>query len=342
MAGETQTQETTTNFDDYAKARGAGKENIQQSGESLEDLNKARERQRDDKGRFASENKEAGEKGNVGPTGDTGDAGDTGDNMGWVKKRVERERKKLKAKDQEIAQLKAQLAEGKSPETGEQTQTNDGVKAEAPKEPNRDDFEVYDAYIDAMVDYWEAEELYQENLNAGVSQQTDEKQEAKADAKEEVDEQKADEKAEVLDQPSDYDDLLEILDEHPESDNFYDDFRIAVDEGKIPLPESVIDWLLINEDKAANVVRAFIEKPRTARNVARQVGARQEQTLNRIASGYEPGQADSGGATPPSLNDIRGASRAPDRALEDVNDFSDYKSRRKEQGKLDNAPFGWN
>ena len=354
MAGEndnTQVKETTTDFDSYMKARGGDAPPPEPARESLDDLQKDREqkagRQRDDKGRFTSEKGErgpgphdTGEPGADGRTnqGETDDAG--GKDMGWLKKRVERERRKTKAKDKEIAELKAQLAA-----KGDSAPASQAAQAELqpPEQPNRDDFENYDAFIEAMVDYWEAEDLYKENQNARVSQKADEGQEEKVDEKVEVDEQKADEKAEVLDEPTDFDDLLEILDEHPESDNFYEDFRIGVEEGKIQLPESVVDWLLLNEEKAANVVRAFIDKPRLSRNVSRQVGARQEQTLNKIASSYEPGQSggDDNPAIDPSLSDFRGRSRTPERPIEDVNNFDDYKARRTERGALGNTPFGY-
>jgi len=326
------------------------------SSESAAQEDDKPKRQRDAKGRFIKkDDEEPPDKGPAAPElnrpNDSFDKEQL-DSMGKFKSRLEREKRKQEAKDKKIEELNAEIESLKKRAGAQDNQggaseddpgaAQSGSDGGPMPEPKREDFadgeDGEEAYLDAMLDWYEQEDAEDEQ---GKTQAKDSQgQEGQVQGKSEG-ERKED--ARLTGQQDAtrmmWDDILEVLDEaegEGVSETLVEDLDTGLKEGKLLLTESMVEWLLDNEEDAAHVVQKMIEKPRLSRKAARSVGARQRQVLQEIAGMSHTGSETNQAANPsPDITQTRGASRAPGKPLEDMSfrEFENHaNSRAKDQG----------
>jgi len=360
-------EDNSNSFVDFEKAMSEEKETS-----SFEFLTRpieeepARSRARDDKGRFATQNKEVKgepeEEANAPEEEEPEEEAEPekkpprkprkNDGLGPFKKRLERERRKMEAKDKEIERLKSQLAANQEPDNEPQANPEgepEDTDMEEPTAPERDAFpegeegdqkfkEAEDKYIDDLVDWWEHEEK-----QGGKKSEPEQKREPQ-NPEQNNEPEPVTGKETPLTEKTNADqtlwlDMMEVVDEYDgENENLLDDLKKGIADNTIVITRDMAEWLVDNEDMAGKVVEQFVEKPRLSRKVSRTVGSRTIQMLKEMSR--EQGNKKTPKKDPvQTIDSPRGASRAPEKPLGQIKDFSEFESRMNRERK--DSPWGF-
>ena len=272
-------------------------------------------------------------------------AGDDDENRnpnqhGWLKKRLDRERKKLDEKDKEIERLKAELS-AKSPPPAEPAKKEEPAAADPgprPEMPRRSDYGSYPDFANALEKHFEDEKKWEEAQdarNALPPSGTDEtKTEEKRVENEERPVQRSalEEKAKVAEEFTILDDVLEILDMDESATE--DLGQKLIDSKNIAFDLDMAEWIVENPDHAVKVCQKFVDSPVISRRIARKTTADKMAALDKLAA-EEPEQVQQEPGVE-SMSQLRGSEpprRGVQRELNEIpaTDFVEYEKQRREQ-----------
>ena len=235
-----------------------------------------------------------------------------------VQRRLKRERVKheraLAEKEAEIAALK-KFVEGKAAET--KPESKEDKPAETRKRPVLTDF--------ANVDEWLAE---YEKYEAGEDLASQDVKESGDTKPAEPAEPTAIDKMRGL-----FQDVQENLDESDLEDEKIEEFNEAFKQDKILLTEPVLEWMADN-DESVELVKAFLEKPRASRRIARMSTPKAQ--LDAVKRLLRPSKKEAAAPKPqaskaPDIKAISAGRRSADVDPANLQEYDDYETWRAKQ-----------
>ena len=355
MGGE-ESQNDTESFDDFAKRMGDPGGSMPEFGFTTNTDDKV-----DPKKKEPESKEDEGTEDDANAT-DEGEEKEKVDAKDWVKKRIDRERKKVAARDAENERLKKELADLKSQQSQQQeTKTEDTqddqkdeldaasqkeidkMLEELGEEPKSEDYDEEDDWINALADYYDAlDEIEDRREGVRNETETDEQETAQTEQTEQEAQQEQQADVNQQEQPRQYtawDDMFEIVEES-EVENLASDLYQGLSQGQIHMTEGMLNFMIDNEEHAAAIAEKFVENPRVSRRIAREIGSRQEVALKKLVEPEKkPAAKRERKPSPADMSDLKGQKASPQKPIDGDIDFAEFEGRMEESNKGFTNPF---
>lgn len=235
--------------------------------------------------------KSADEKPGIPPKGEVGD-GESEEKPGeplpeWVKRRFDREKRKIKREYDEKFAKELKALKGIS--NKQEAPADEPSDAEPDGE---DQMPMPSIYQKAYGENWESK--YDEDVNLFLDEK-EMKHYPSGDSQEEETEAEPEDEAEDYEAEDDGEDLVNDLQEvledgSEEEEDLWTDFKELMEASKVRVSEVMLKWLASEDEKTLGVSRAFIKRPILSRRIFRLPESQQVKAMEALLSSGQQGK----------------------------------------------------